>query len=98
MGLKETFKALSDPNRREILEILKDGSKTAGEIADKFEMTNATISYHLNVLKKADLITESKYKNFINYELNATVFEELILWVSQFKKFEETFLETNHGN
>lgn len=84
MGLKETFKALSDSNRREILEILKDGSKTAGEIAEQFDMTGATISYHLSQLKKAELIRESKYKNFIYYELNTSVFEEIMLWFTQF--------------
>lgn len=93
MGLKETFKALSDPNRREILEILKEGSKTAGEISDHFDMTSATISYHLSQLKKANLILESKYKNFVNYELNVTVFEELLLWISQFQKDIEPLTE-----
>lgn len=84
MGFQETFKALSDPVRREILIMLRDGKLSAGEIAGKFDMTGATISYHLSQLKKAGLITESKYKNFIYYELNASVFEEIILWISQF--------------
>ena len=84
MGFQETFKALSDPVRREILIMLRDGKLSAGEIAGKFDMTGATISYHLSQLKKAGLITESKYKNFIYYELNASVFEEVILWISQF--------------
>lgn len=86
MGLKETFKALSDVKRRQILELLKPGSKSAGEIAEHFDMTNATVSYHLNQLKKADLITETKYKNYIYYELNASVFEELLLWIKGFEK------------
>jgi len=84
MGFQETFKALSDPVRREILILLKDGKKSAGEIGEKFDMTGATISYHLSILKKADLVNETKFKNFIYYELNASVFEEIMLWVSQF--------------
>lgn len=85
MAFADTFKALSDPARREILELLKNGKLSAGDIADKFDMTNATISYHLSILKKADLISESRQKNFIFYELNASIFEELMLWISQFK-------------
>lgn len=85
MGFAETFKALSDPARREILTILKDGKKSAGEIAAKFDMTAATVSYHLSQLKKADLIFETKYKNFVYYELNTSIFEEIMLWLAQFK-------------
>lgn len=84
MGFPETFKALSDPIRRDILVLLRDGKKSAGEIAGRFELTAATISYHLNQLKKADLVTESKQKNFVYYELNTSVFEEVMLWFSQF--------------
>lgn len=84
MGFQETFKALSDPVRRDILIMLKESKKSAGEIGEKFEMTGATISYHLSILKKADLVKESKFKNFIYYELNASVFEEIMLWFSQF--------------
>lgn len=84
MGFAETFKALSDPVRREILVMLRDGKMSAGEIGKHFDMTGATISYHLTQLKQAGLITESKYKNFIYYELNASVFEEVMLWFSQF--------------
>ena len=84
MGFPETFKALSDPVRREILEHLKNGRMSAGEIAEKFNMTGATISYHLSQLKKAGLIFETKYKNFIYYELQISVFEEIMLWFSQF--------------
>lgn len=86
MGFQDTFKALSDPARREILTMLKNGRKSAGDIAQKFDMTGATISYHLSILKKADLVTETKFKNFIYYELNTSVFEELMLWFSQFKE------------
>ena len=85
MAFADTFKALSDPVRREILELLKEKPLSAGEIGSKFEMTGATISYHLSILKKADLVRESKNKNFIFYELNTTVFEELVLWLKQFK-------------
>ena len=84
MGFAETFKALSDPVRRDILIMLKEGKMSAGEIAKNFEMTGATVSYHLSQLKKAGLIYESKYKNYIYYELNVSVFEELMLWISQF--------------
>lgn len=85
MGFQETFKALSDGARREILLMLRDGRKSAGEIASCFEMTNATVSYHLSVLKKAGLITEEKEKNFIFYRLNTSVFEDIMMWFSQFK-------------
>ena len=84
MGFAETFKALSDPIRREILIMLKEGKMSAGEIAEQFDMTAATISYHLSQLKKAGLLFETKYKNFIYYEINVSVFEELMLWLTQF--------------
>ncbi len=84
MAFADTFKALSDPVRREILVLLKDGKKSAGEIAENFDMTNATISYHLSQLKKAGLVFESRYKNYIYYEINVSVFEEIMLWFSQF--------------
>ena len=85
MAFADTFKALSDPVRREILEMLKSGRLSAGDISSKFDMTGATISYHLSILKKSDLIRERRDKNFIFYELNTSVFEELMLWFSQFK-------------
>jgi len=84
LGFPETFKALSDPIRREILVMLKDEKKSAGEIAKKFDMTGATISYHLSQLKKANLVFETKYKNYIYYEINVSVFEEVMLWFTQF--------------
>ena len=84
MGFPETFKALSDPVRREILTMLKEGRKSAGEIGQRFDMTGATISYHLNILKKAELVFEEKEKNFIYYNLNLTVFEEIMMWITQF--------------
>ncbi|MED9820795.1 MAG: autorepressor SdpR family transcription factor [Christensenellales bacterium] len=85
MGFAETFKALSDPVRREILLLLRAGRLSAGEIGAHFEMTGATISYHLSVLKKADLVFESREKNYIYYELNTSVVEEVMLWLSQLK-------------
>ncbi len=85
MSFAETFKALSDPVRRDILTLLKKGSLSAGEIGSHFDMTGATISYHLSILKKADLIFESKQKNFIYYELNTTVLEEVMLWLADLK-------------
>ena len=84
MGFQETFKALADPVRREILTMLKGGKLSAGEIAGKFDMTQATVSYHLSQLKKAELVLESKHKNFVFYELNVSVLEEILLWISQF--------------
>ena len=88
MGFPETFKALSDPVRREILTLLKEGKMSAGDIAGHFDMTGATISYHLSQLKKADLVTETKYKNFVYYELNLSIFEELMCWISQFNEVQ----------
>ena len=85
MLFAETFKALSDPARREILQLLKRGSMSAGDIASHFDMTAATVSYHLKMLKKADLIWEKKDKNYIFYELNTSVLEELMLWISDLK-------------
>lgn len=81
MGMSETLKAISDPVRRDILNMLKEERKSAGEIAERFNLTGATVSYHLSQLKKADLITENKYKNFIYYELNVSVFEEVLTWI-----------------
>ena len=85
MAFAETFKALSDPVRREILNLLKGGRMTAGEIAARFDMTSATVSYHLSRLKKADLIFESREKNYIYYSLNASVLEEVLLWIQDLK-------------
>lgn len=85
MGFAETFKALSDVKRREILMLLKEGKMSAGEIGSHFDMTGATISYHLGLLKKADLVIESKQKNFIFYELNTSVVEEVMLWLADLK-------------
>ena len=83
MSFAETFKDLSDPVRREILQLLKNGKMSAGEIGSHFDMTGATISYHLSVLKKADLVWETKVKNYVFYELNTTVVEEVLLWLTE---------------
>ena len=84
MGDLSIFKVLSDNQRREILVLLKGGRLSAGEIAERMGLTPAALSYHLKLLKSADLIIEYKQKNFIYYEINISVFEELILWVKQF--------------
>ena len=85
MAFADTCKALSDPARREILQLLKNGRMSAGEIGSHFHMTGATVSYHLKILKKADLIWETKEKNFIYYDLNTSVVEELLLWLKDLK-------------
>lgn len=85
MAFAETFKALSDPVRREILQLLKHGRLSAREIGSHFDMTGATISYHLSVLKKADLVWETREKNYIYYGLNTSVVEEIMLWLSELK-------------
>ena len=98
MAFAETFKALSDPARRQILELLKEGPMSAGEIGTHFEMTGATMSYHLKILKKADLVFESRDKNFIYYQLNASVLEEILLWITSLRdemKEEKTSGETD---
>ena len=84
MSETNIFKVLSDRQRRDILVMLKNGRMNAGEIAEKLGITPAALSYHLKLLKGADLILEYKQKNFIYYEINTSVFEELILWIGQF--------------
>ena len=79
--MSETLKAISDPVRRNILELLKEEKKSAGELASEFNLSGATVSYHLTQLKKAGLILETRHKNFIYYELNASVFEEVLVWI-----------------
>ena len=85
MGIQNTIKALSDPSRREILELLKAGRLSAGEIAEKFPVSGAAISKHLSVLKDADLIRDTREGKFIFYELNTSVLEEVMLWLAQLK-------------
>jgi len=89
MALEETFKALSDINRREILRLLRQGSLNAGELAEHFEMTPATLSYHLALLKKAGLIVEKREKNFRQYTLNTSVFEEVLSYIYSFQSKKE---------
>lgn len=85
MGLQQTLKALSDPIRREILNILKKGRLSAGEISEQFSVTDASISRHLSVLKEADLIRDTREGKYIFYELNTSVLEEIMLWVRDLK-------------
>ena len=85
MGIQHTLKALSDPIRREILELLKSGKLSAGEIAEKFPVSGAAISKHLSVLKEADLIRDTREGKFIYYELNTSVLEEVMLWLATLK-------------
>jgi DNA-binding transcriptional ArsR family regulator len=85
MGLQHTLRALADPIRREILNLLKAGRMSAGEITDHFDVTAASISRHLSVLKEADLIRDNREGKFIFYELNTSVLEEIMLWISDLK-------------
>ncbi|MCC7505064.1 MAG: winged helix-turn-helix transcriptional regulator [Saprospiraceae bacterium] len=80
------FKALNDSTRRAILEMLRDGDLTAGDIADRFEMTKPSISHHLDLLRQADLVTNYRRGQFIYYSLNMSVLDEIAAWLSQFKK------------
>ena len=83
MALNQTLKAISDPIRRKILESLRQQELTAGAIADQFDLTSATVSYHLKLLRQAGLISQTKDKNFVIYSLNSSVFEELLTWIYQ---------------
>ena len=82
VGFQETFKALSDPTRREILRLLRDGAKTAGEIGSHFDMTGATVSHHLSVLRQAGLISDDRRGKYIYYELNLSVLDEITGWIA----------------
>ena len=95
MGMQDTLRALSDPIRREILYLLKAGRMSAGEISEHFPVTDASISRHLSVLKSADLIRDTREGKFIYYDLNATVLEEIMLWIADLKgdKHNETDVE-----
>ena len=85
MGIQNTLKALSDPIRREILNLLKKGRMSAGDIVEHFDVTGASISRHLSVLKDADLIRDKREGKYIYYELNASVLEEIMLWIADLK-------------
>ncbi len=86
MSFQESFKALSDPTRREIINILKRGKLTAGEIVEHFTMTGATISHHLTILKAAGLVTDEKKGKYIYYELNLSVVEEIMAWFASLRE------------
>lgn len=85
MSLQRTLKALADPTRREILNLLKSGKRSTGEISDQFSISAAAVSRHLAVLREADLITDTRQGKFIFYELNASVLEETLLWLADLK-------------
>ena len=85
MSINTTLKALSDPTRREILSMLKKGRLSAGEIVENFPVSGAAVSRHLSILKDADLITDEREGKYIYYELNASVLEEIMLWITQLK-------------
>ena len=93
MGIQDTLKALADPIRREILNLLKNGRLSAGEICEHFSVTGASISRHLSVLKEADLIRDKREGKYIYYELNASVLEEIMLWITDLKGASD-----NEGN
>lgn len=85
MGFQQTFKALSDPTRREILQLLKDNGLTAGEIAARFDTSAATISHHLSILRDAGLVSDEKRGKYIYYELNMSVVDEILGWLTALK-------------
>ena len=85
MGLQQTLKALADPTRREILNLLKSGKKSAGEICEHFDILAAAISRHLSVLKDANLVYDTREGKFIYYEINTSVLEETLLWIADLK-------------
>lgn len=90
MSFQATFKALADPTRRHILEILKPGRLTAGEIVDEFDFSGATISNHLSILKESGLVTDIKEGRYVYYELNTSVAEEAMLWLADIIREDET--------
>lgn len=85
MAFEETFKALSDTTRRQILQLLRDGKKSAGEIVEQFGLTGATISHHLSILKNAGLVIDEREGKFIYYTLNTSVVEDILLWLTALK-------------
>jgi ArsR family transcriptional regulator len=86
MGLAESFRALSDPQRRQVLMLLRGGRKTAGELAEALGVSASALSYHLSALKKADMVIEYRVKNYVYYELNTTLFDEMLMWMEQFRE------------
>ena len=85
MSINKVFKALADPTRRGILDLLKENDLTAGEISEHFDISKPSISRHLNILKEADLVWDERQANYIIYSLNTTVFQEVIKWMTHFK-------------
>lgn len=96
MGFQETFRALGDATRRRMLELLKDGRRSAGELAAEFKLSNATISHHLAILREAGLVSEERQGKFIYYELRASVLEEAMGWLITFKEEKHESLRKNH--
>lgn len=90
MAIQDTLKALSDPTRREIVQLLKEGRLSAGEISDRFDITSAAISRHLSILREAGLIRDQREGKYIYYEINLSVLEELLLWLEHFKQEDPT--------
>ncbi len=98
MKISETFKILSDDQRRDIITMLRSGRMNAGEIAERLGITPAALSYHLRLLKKADMVIEYKEKNFVYYELNTSVFDEIMLWLGQFGVRSDRMKAREAGN
>jgi DNA-binding transcriptional ArsR family regulator len=96
MGFQETFRALGDATRRRMLELLKGGRRSAGELAAEFKLSNATISHHLAILREAGLVSEERQGKFIYYELRASVLEEAIGWLITVKEEKHESLRKNH--
>ena len=90
MGLGESFKAMADPQRRELLTLLRrEGRCTAGSLAGQLRLSPSALSYHLRILKNADMVIEYKKKNYVYYELNTSLFDEMLLWFQQFREEKE---------
>ena len=92
--MNNLFKALNDPTRRQILDLLRGGDLNAGDIAERFDMTKPSISHHLDLLRQAGLVESVKQGQFINYSLNTTVLDELLAWLMSFQKTEDPSVET----
>lgn len=90
MGLGESFKAMADPQRRALLLLLRrEGRCTAGSLAEQLKLSPSALSYHLKLLKRADMVIEYKQKNYVYYELNTSLFDEMLLWFQQFREEKE---------
>ena len=93
--MNNLFKALNDPTRRQILDLLREGDLNAGDIAERFDMTKPSISHHLDLLRQAGLVEATKQGQFINYSLNTTVLDDLLAWLMSFQKAPELTPESN---